>query len=94
MEKMLPYLGDKVYSDAVPTIELRPFRECFGRAIFSMMRPADRADFEHLVSSGEIYDNNVITRLTRFFNSAIDNQEVKGAAAKMCPQYASAIASM
>ena len=94
IKKMLPYLGQGAYSDAVPTIELRPFRECFARAIFSTMTFDDRAEFERVVASGEIYNNDEIVRLSSFFNRAIESQQVRATAEKLCPGYASAISSM
>jgi hypothetical protein len=94
MEKMKPYLAEKVYSNAVPMIEMWPFRECYGRAIYANMSPAERTEFERLVSSGEIYNDSVIIKMTRYFNSAIASPSIRSAAGQMCPNYATAYRNM
>jgi hypothetical protein len=94
MEKLMPYLSEKVYSSSVPEIEMWPFRKCFARAIFTTWTPADRAGFEQIVASGRIYDDQVIIGLTRVIDRDIADRGIRAAAGRICPQYATAYASM
>lgn len=89
LQIMLPYL-DKVYSDAVPEIEMKPFRECYGRTVYARMTPDDRHGFDRL----NYYDDSVIMGLTRYFDRAIKDPTTRAAAGRLCPKYATAYSAM
>jgi hypothetical protein len=94
MEKMLPYLARDVYSDVVPKSEIRRFRECIGRAIFAALDEKRRNRFESVVRTGEIYNDDMVAKLTVFFRRAVASQQVQTLARALCPQYSTAIAEL